>query len=58
MSLTVWVFAPPNFAVMGSLLNSLGQDAVLGSAVRLLTPPLCDLYAVLVRTGVVVIVDD
>ncbi len=43
---------------MGNLLGGLGQDALLGGAVRVLTPPLCDLYAVLVRAGVVVIVDD
>jgi hypothetical protein len=43
---------------MGSFLSGLGQDALLGGAVRVLTPPLCDLYAVLVRVGIVEIVDD
>ncbi|MFL6082454.1 MAG: Rv1535 domain-containing protein [Mycobacterium sp.] len=43
---------------MGSLFSGLGQDALLGGAARVLTPPLCQLYAVLVRAGVVVIEDD
>lgn len=33
---------------------AVGPDAVVGAVVRLLTPPLCELYAVLMRAGVVV----
>lgn len=35
-----------------------GPDAVVGAVVKLLTPPLCELYAVLMRVGVVVVLDD
>lgn len=35
-----------------------GPDAVVGAVVRLLTPPLCEVYALLMCVGVVVVVDD
>jgi hypothetical protein len=34
---------------MGSLFSGLGQDALLGGAARVLTPPLCQLYAARAR---------
>ncbi|WP_374193333.1 Rv1535 domain-containing protein [Mycolicibacterium sp. S2-37] len=43
---------------MADLLAGLGQDALLGGAVRVLTPPIREIYAVLVRAGVIVIVED
>ncbi|UUK33924.1 MULTISPECIES: hypothetical protein [Rhodococcus] len=43
---------------MSNPVAGLGHDAVVTAVVRLLTPPLCGLYTVLVRAGVVVIVDD
>ncbi|MGE2713374.1 Rv1535 domain-containing protein [Mycolicibacterium litorale] len=44
--------------LLAGLVRSSGQDALLDGAVRALTPPLREIYAVLVRAGVVVIVDD
>ncbi|MEE2056227.1 hypothetical protein [Rhodococcus artemisiae] len=35
-----------------------GPDAVVGAVVRVLTPPLCELYALLMRTGVLIVDDD
>lgn len=35
-----------------------GPDVVVGAVVRLLTPPLVELYAVLMRAGVVVALED
>lgn len=32
-----------------------GPDAVMGAVVRILTPPLCELYALLMRAGVLVV---
>ncbi|MFD5810431.1 MULTISPECIES: hypothetical protein [Rhodococcus] len=43
---------------MSNPMAAVGPDAVVGAVVRLLTPPLCELYAVLMRAGVVVVVDD
>lgn len=43
---------------MSNPLTITGPDAVLGAVVRLLTPPLCELYALLMRAVVVVVVDD
>ncbi|MFL1593782.1 hypothetical protein NQ854_12930 [Rhodococcus ruber] len=43
---------------MSNPMVAVGPDAVVGAVVRLLTPPLCELYAVLMRAGVVVVVVD
>ncbi|MDV6296229.1 hypothetical protein [Rhodococcus aetherivorans] len=43
---------------MSNPMAAVGPDVVVGAVVRLLTPPLCELYAVLMRAGVVVVVDD
>ncbi len=34
-----------------------GPDAVVSAVVRILTPPLCQLYAVLMRVGVIAVDD-
>jgi hypothetical protein len=36
---------------------TVGPDALVGAVVRLLTPPLYELYAVLMRAGIVVVDD-
>jgi hypothetical protein len=43
---------------MANPLGTVGPDVVVDAVVRLLTPPLYEVYALLVRAGIVVIVDD
>ncbi len=40
---------------MSELLRSVGHDPLLTLGVRLLTPPLREVYAVLVRTGILIV---
>ena len=42
---------------MSDLLRSFGQDPLLTLSARLLTPPLREVYAVLVRAGVLIVED-
>ncbi|MEU5841368.1 hypothetical protein [Rhodococcus sp. NPDC047139] len=42
---------------MANPVSRAGPDLVLGAVVRILTPPLCQVYAVLIRAGVVVVDD-
>ena len=42
---------------VAEVLNSVGPDPLLGAFVRLLTPPLRHVYAVLFRVGIVVVDD-
>ncbi len=42
---------------MAEFLRSVGHDPLLTVSVRLLTPPLREAYAVLVRVGVLVVDD-
>ncbi|MDY6872238.1 MAG: hypothetical protein SV966_17715 [Actinomycetota bacterium] len=44
--------------LLAGLVRSGGQDALLGGAVQVLTPPLREIYTVLVRAGVLVIIDE
>ncbi|MGB8500927.1 Rv1535 domain-containing protein [Mycobacterium sp.] len=42
---------------MSELLRSVGHDPLLMVGVRLLTPPLREVYAVLARAGILVVED-
>lgn len=42
---------------MAEFLRSVGHDPLLTVGVRLLTPPLREVYAVLVRAGVLIVED-
>ncbi|MCZ4580386.1 Rv1535 domain-containing protein [Gordonia amicalis] len=42
---------------MSEIARSLGPDALVASGVRLLTPPVREFYALLLRAGVLVIDD-
>ena len=40
---------------MSELLRSVGHDPLLMAGVRLLTPPIREVYAVLVRAGILIV---
>jgi len=42
---------------MSDFVRSAGPDTIIMAGVRLLTPPLREIYAVLVRAGIVIIDD-
>jgi hypothetical protein len=43
---------------MSELLRGVGHDPLLVAGVRLLTPPLREIYAVLLRAGIIAVEED